>query len=116
MLSPLPTDEAFINSISRGDTGAMRVLYSNRSVHVYRYVLQFIPNRLVAEQIVRDVFHEVWWSAEHFDERTRVATWLLKTLQGSSPQVVTPSGHATILRGSWMTVEIPFRQLPTPTS
>jgi RNA polymerase sigma-70 factor (ECF subfamily) len=101
MLSPLPTDEAFINSISRGDTGAMRVLYSKCAVHVYRYVLQFIFNRLVAEQIVSDVFHEVWLSAEHFDERTRVATWLLKIARhkvlAAGRDTEPATEHATIL-------------------
>jgi len=46
---------------------------------VFRFVLGLVEDRAVAEDIVGDVFLDVWRHAPMFEARSAVATWLLAT-------------------------------------
>jgi RNA polymerase sigma-70 factor, ECF subfamily len=71
------SDEALINAIGRGDRHAMALLYGRHSVRVYRFVLRLIGDATVAEDIVSDVFLDVWRQPKRFKSRSQVSTWLL---------------------------------------
>lgn len=63
--------------VARGDKNAMRVLFSNHRVAVYRFVLRFLQDRALAEDVTSEVFLEVWRSAGRFEGRSAAATWIL---------------------------------------
>jgi RNA polymerase sigma-70 factor, ECF subfamily len=71
------SDESLVQSIAAGDRRALRALASGHGVQVFRYALSITRDRTCAEQVLHDVFVEVWRSAGTFDGRTRVSTWLL---------------------------------------
>ena len=48
---------------------------------IYRFVLRFIRDRGIAEDIVSDTFVAVWRQASDFENRSSVATWLLASAQ-----------------------------------
>jgi RNA polymerase sigma-70 factor (ECF subfamily) len=70
-------DEALLRSIAAGDKGAMRVLFQRHSVRVYRFALRLIEDAALAEDIVSEVFMEVWRGARGFKAKSQVTTWLL---------------------------------------
>jgi RNA polymerase sigma-70 factor (ECF subfamily) len=70
-------DEALIESIGGGDKLAMRVLFVRHSVRVYRFALRLTRNSSTAEDIVNEVFFEVWRQAAGFKAKSQVSTWLL---------------------------------------
>jgi RNA polymerase sigma-70 factor (ECF subfamily) len=70
-------DELLLQSVAAGDRNAMRVLYQRYHVRVYRFVLRLIRNAALAEDIVSDVFLDVWKDAGRFQGKSSVATWLL---------------------------------------
>jgi len=70
-------DESLIEAIAAGDRLAMKVLFARHNVRVYRFALRLAGNATVAEDLVSEVFLEVWRQAERFEGRSQVSTWLL---------------------------------------
>jgi RNA polymerase sigma-70 factor, ECF subfamily len=71
------SDEALIAAIAQGDHRAMKLLYGRHSVRVYRFALRFVAEEAVAEDLVNEVFLDVWRKAKSFEGRSQVSTWLL---------------------------------------
>jgi DNA-directed RNA polymerase specialized sigma24 family protein len=57
-------DEALLGAIANGDQRAMQVLYARHHVRVYRFVLRLTQDRSLAEDIVSDVFIDMWRQEE----------------------------------------------------
>ncbi len=55
----------------------MKVLFARHNVQVYWYVLRFVSDESLAEEVINDVFVAVWRNAARFEGRSRVSTWLL---------------------------------------
>jgi RNA polymerase sigma-70 factor (ECF subfamily) len=70
-------DETLLESIAAGDRFAMQVLFQRHNVRVYRFVLRLTGNAAVAEEIVSEVFLEVWRHAATFQAKCQATTWLL---------------------------------------
>jgi len=70
-------DGTLLKSIAAGDKFAMQVLFQRHSVRVYRFVLRLIGNESLAEEIVSEVFLNVWRQAGTFEAKCQVTTWLL---------------------------------------
>jgi RNA polymerase sigma-70 factor (ECF subfamily) len=71
------TDEKLIERIARGDQLAMRALFSRHRLRVYRFVLRMVRDVTLAEDLLSDVFFDVWRQADRFEARAAVSTWLL---------------------------------------
>jgi len=71
------SDEVLIERIANGDRLAMQVLFARHHVRVYRFVLRLVRNEATAEDLISDVFLDVWRQASRFEGRSAVSTWLL---------------------------------------
>ena len=71
------SDDALIESVAAGDRCAMAELFRRHNVHIFRFVTRLIGDANVAEDIVNDVFLDVWRLARQFEGRSQVSTWLL---------------------------------------
>ena len=71
------SDEALMVRIVNYDRSAMHMLYARHHVRVYRFALRVLRDRALSEDVVSDVFLEVWRSADQFEGRSAVSTWLL---------------------------------------
>jgi RNA polymerase sigma-70 factor (ECF subfamily) len=71
------SDATLIEAIAAGDKQALQVLYGRHHVKVYRFALRFVRDESTAEDMVSEVFMDVWRQAERFERRSQVATWLL---------------------------------------
>ena len=71
------SDEALIELIAEGDKRAMQVLYARHNVRVYRFIVRLTGNTSLAEDLVSEVFLDVWRQAEGFESKSQVSTWLL---------------------------------------
>lgn len=72
-----PSDGALIEAIAQGEKGAMQVLYARHNVRVYRFIVGLARDESLAEDLVSEVFLEVWRKAGQFEARSKVSTWLL---------------------------------------
>ena len=71
------SDEALIGRIASGDKLAMQVLFARHQLRVYRFVLRLVRDDSVAEDLISEVFLDVWRQAGRFEGRSAVSTWLL---------------------------------------
>jgi RNA polymerase sigma-70 factor (ECF subfamily) len=71
------SDETLIARIAAGDRLAMRVLFVRHHVRVYRFVLRTVRDEALAEDLVSEVFLDVWRQAASFEARSTGSTWLL---------------------------------------
>jgi RNA polymerase sigma-70 factor, ECF subfamily len=70
-------DTALITRIAAGDRAAMQVLYVRHHARVRRLILRLVGNAPEADQLVHEVFLDVWRNAGRFAGRSRVSTWLI---------------------------------------
>ena len=59
--------EALIGAIADGDKRAMQVLYARHNVRVFRFILRLTSNTSMAEDLVSEVFLDVWRQADAFE-------------------------------------------------
>src|SRR5438105_5896469 len=71
------SDEMLIRRIAGGDQLAMRTLFGRHQVAVYRWLLRIVSDDALAEDLVSEVFLDVWRKAASFEARSSVSTWLL---------------------------------------
>src|SRR5207245_155345 len=70
-------DDALINSIAVGDKRAMVLLFMRHNVRIHRFVMRLTGKASIAEDIVSDVFLDIWRGAAEFSGKSNVSTWLL---------------------------------------
>src|SRR5262249_29548227 len=71
------SDEVLIGRIANGDRLAMQVLYARYHVRVVRFVVRMVRDDSTAEDLISEVFLDVWRQAGRFEGRSAVSTWLL---------------------------------------
>lgn len=76
-LGQTATDASLVSSIRSGSQGAMAVLYDRYSAIVYSVALRVLGDTGVAEDILQDVFMQLWRNPAAFDaSRGKLAPWL----------------------------------------
>ena len=71
------SDETLIRSIAERDKRAMQVLFARHHLKIYRFISRLTGSASLAEDIVSEVFLEVWCRAFSFEGKSQVSTWLL---------------------------------------
>ena len=71
------SDEVLIRRIAHGDQLAMRTLFARHRLAIYRWLLRLVGDETLADDLLSDVFLDVWRKATSFERRSSVSTWLL---------------------------------------
>ena len=82
------TDESLVASIAQGDKRALQTLYGRHSVRIFRFALRFLNDESMAEDMVSEVFLDVWRQAARFEARSKVSTWLLAIARNKALSVL----------------------------
>lgn len=73
----MPTDLALVTAIRSGDQGAMAALYDRYSSIVYAVALRVLQDTGGAEDVLQDIFMQLWRNPGAFDaSRGNMAAWL----------------------------------------
>lgn len=70
------SDEQLLDGIRGRDSAALRVLFQRYHRRVFHFVLRRLGDPGLAEEVVADVFFEVWRSIDHFAGASRPSTWI----------------------------------------
>jgi RNA polymerase sigma-70 factor (ECF subfamily) len=70
------SDELLISRIADGNRIAMQVLFARYHVPIYRFALPIVRHVTMAEDLISDVFLDVWRQAAQFEPHATVSTWL----------------------------------------
>jgi RNA polymerase sigma-70 factor, ECF subfamily len=71
------SDATLISRIARGDRFAMQVLFVRHRTPIYRWLMRFVADETLAEDLLSGVFLDVWRQAGRFEFRSSVSTWLM---------------------------------------
>ena len=71
------SDEILVERIAAGNKLAMQALFARHRTSVYRWLLRFVSNETLAEDLLSEVFLDVWRQAGRFECRSSVSTWLM---------------------------------------
>jgi RNA polymerase sigma-70 factor (ECF subfamily) len=71
------SDESLVARVAQNDRHALQLLFGRHRQRVYRFALRLVGNRATAEDIVSEVFLELWRRAASFERRAQLSTWLL---------------------------------------
>jgi RNA polymerase sigma-70 factor (ECF subfamily) len=71
------SEQALMVRIAGGDQLAMRTLFARHRTAVYRWLRRFVRDEALAEDLLSEVFLDVWRQAGSFQARSSVSTWLL---------------------------------------
>jgi RNA polymerase sigma-70 factor (ECF subfamily) len=78
-------DRAALARVARGDQGALAELYDRRARLVFSLAQRILQNGADAEDIVQEVFTQVWTQAGRYeDQRGAVAAWMLTMARSRS--------------------------------
>jgi RNA polymerase sigma-70 factor (ECF subfamily) len=66
-----------LQNVARGDASAMHMIFLRHQQRVFRFILRLVHSHDLAQDIVSQVFLDVWRFAHRFEYRSRVSTWLL---------------------------------------
>jgi RNA polymerase sigma-70 factor, ECF subfamily len=55
----------------------MRTLYARHNDRVFRFIARMVTDAGRAEDLVSEVFIDVWSQADRFEGRSQVSTWIL---------------------------------------
>lgn len=75
-LESRPSDAELMARVARGDAGAHKVLFDRYYPRVSGFVRRRIGDDGLREEVVSDVFFEVWRSAESFRGDSEVGSWI----------------------------------------
>jgi RNA polymerase sigma-70 factor, ECF subfamily len=76
------SDQTLIGRIASGDQLAMRLLFARHGLPLYRWLLRIVRDQTLAEDLLSEVFLDVWRRAASVEGRasvssSSVSTWLL---------------------------------------
>ncbi|HEY8472317.1 MAG TPA: RNA polymerase sigma factor [Natronosporangium sp.] len=69
-------DAALLRAVAAGDSTALARLYQRHADALFGYLLRLAGDRMTAEEILQDTMLAVWRSADRFEGRSKVSTWL----------------------------------------
>src|ERR1043166_3678010 len=101
------SDEMLLERIAKGDRTAMHVLYSRHNVRVYRFILRMVRDVTVAEDLVSQVFLDVWRTARQFEGASQLSTWLLSSARCKALTALRQRRHEDIHNSQIETWERP---------
>jgi RNA polymerase sigma-70 factor (ECF subfamily) len=71
------SDQSLIKAVAVADQAAMRILYLRHNARVFRFIARTLNDAGRAEDLVSEVFIDVWSQANHYQGRSQVLTWIL---------------------------------------
>lgn len=80
MTAPMqsPSDAALVKQMTAGDEGALSVVYDRYSAMLFGMLMRVLNNKQTAEEVLQDIFLQLWRSADKFDPaRGSLPAWLL---------------------------------------
>jgi RNA polymerase sigma-70 factor (ECF subfamily) len=71
------TDEELVKRIAAGESLAMKSLYARHHVRIFRFLVRLTRREATAEELMNEVFLEVWRKSAGYEGRSAVTTWMM---------------------------------------
>jgi RNA polymerase sigma-70 factor (ECF subfamily) len=74
-------DRAWLERVAQADEGAHRALFDAYYARMFSFSVRRLGDASLAEEVVADVFFEVWRSADRYEGRSKISSWLFGIAQ-----------------------------------
>jgi RNA polymerase sigma-70 factor (ECF subfamily) len=91
------SDTILIERVAAGDKLAMQALFARHRTSIYRWLLR-VSNETLAEDLLSEVFLDVWRQAGRFEGRSSVSTWLISIARFKALSARRPSDRSRVGR------------------
>jgi RNA polymerase sigma-70 factor (ECF subfamily) len=98
-------DTALLRRIAEGDREAMRTLFLEYRLYVYRFLLRLLNSAPLADDLTSEVFLDVWRQSGQFEGRSTVATWVLAIARNKALATLRRQRHAPLDDAELETIE-----------
>ncbi len=85
-----------IEQVAVGDKQALAALYRSLERPVYKFILSRLNDPFEASDILHEVFMDVWRSADRFEGRSKVQTWIFGIAYRKSIDVMRRRGRVSL--------------------
>jgi RNA polymerase sigma-70 factor (ECF subfamily) len=110
-----PTDAALMDRILQRDSSALEALYDRYGGPVYSLVLRISQQPASAEEIVQDVFLQLWRSAERFEiSRGPLEPWLFTMARNRALDFLRLKREKQRRREDSVDSDVPFSAVARP--
>lgn len=75
-MEPDQRDRELIVRIGNKDSAALRALYTQHNVRLFRFLIRLTGSEALAEETVNETFMKVWLKAGSYQGQSTVSTWL----------------------------------------
>ncbi|MEM7131317.1 MAG: sigma-70 family RNA polymerase sigma factor [Chloroflexota bacterium] len=72
------TDEQLLKLVANRDMAAYEALYDRHSTTIYSLILRIVRASSIAEELLQDVFWQIWRDAGHFDGKGAATAWMFR--------------------------------------
>ncbi len=69
-------DLALARRIAAGDDASLRLAYHQHSLRVFHFIRRFVADHATAEDVLAEVFTDLWQHAARYEGRSSLNTWL----------------------------------------
>ena len=90
-------DAKLLQRIAQKDMDAMRELHDRYAPRLRRFISGRVNDTFAANDVLQDLFVDVWRTAERFEFRSSVKTWLFTIANNKSMDLLRKSGRTTPL-------------------
>lgn len=94
-LDGLP-DRELVKLVGNGERAALAALFERYQDRLHRYVVTLIGRDAMAEEIVNDVFMQLWQGAARFEGRSAASTWLFGIARNRAYSALRRRGEAPL--------------------
>lgn len=77
-------ERSHIQKITEGNQNYFRLFVDVYSIYLYHFAFGFVKNKEIAEEIVSDVFFDVWQNRSNLESIQNIKSWLLVLTRNKS--------------------------------
>lgn len=89
-------DTELMARVASGDRAAMRSLFAQHNVRVFRFLIRRLRNEALAEEVTNEVFLDVWRQAGRYEGRSSVSTWMLAIAHNKAVSLLRKRSEVTL--------------------
>lgn len=104
-MEPDQRDRELIVRIGNKDAAALRALYTQHNVRLFRFLIRLTGNEALAEETVNETFMKVWLKAESYGGQSKVSTWLFTIARNQALSRLRKRSEAPLDEGAAAQIE-----------
>jgi len=98
------TEQALVSKLLQQDDQAFSYLYDNYSPALFGIVCQIVPDKVVAADVLQDVFINIWRKISSYDEaKGRLFTWMLNIARNAAIDKIRSKSYQNSLKNQPLT-------------